>query len=937
MASVVTEFIRRIEKVILGSRPKIPPVGTNHVDDYSQWTNDTIYKGELGINLSDGNLFTQDGRQIVELNTEDAIISGHVLQTSGTSSQYLSVSQGKIRIDGKTYYTPTPVLVTDTNINILPNSSSYPRIDTICIKGDPTLYYASQDLYGTEFLVIQGTPASEPAPPDVAEGYYFIGVCWVYPQSLPISSILYPLSYSLGSLSTFPLPVITTQDFIQRRRLSVHLWEYNTTYFSQQIVKYQQQLYWVIKTHQSSGSSIQNDIDSGKIVKICCGEGGGSNPGMQGPLFSDIGSYPTDGDWTDGIFGWDPTTAILDAFDDINEFLKKYTTETPSSIPSNSLTIEMKNGFSANWYDTGNLEDYIFTDQELPVVKSVKPFRSYESGEVYGYGYFNGAVTPDETSSHTVAPTVHPPATNYIVTGTNLSLYLEKDDAFSGNEDLEGKFFNEYTYELSKTTPPLPASDTVVHTMGIIYDSFHGNGDAYIDFYVEQIGSAPDLTSIDVNGVWSSKYVSGVPVLKAGDIIEFSFDAENCVGYFYHKDHIVKILGSNVDEKLLPISDSSCTTSLPFTSLSQTINFTNAEAEVSTNAFNTSTSQTFNLSVHNAKGTGILGKTDITTSPFKVYIDDISEEVGNRYSSGTGTYPTSGYGNLYDASKSQESLYSNEELQMWCGSYRYPDGDYTSADMSVSGPDYTGFSGIRWATFNLGDIESQKYITFLIKNATNISQDFIDGITMSENLYLQVRVDGSEPTAGWVNGNIAYNPILIKNPSNDGEAALDVGNSTATFRRITFGEEAKSGTVYVRIGYNELANIQFSDIINYELESMNQDWVYFTIGNISNASSVMVDIENSNGTISAEFTDGMRMTNNFDLQVKIVGISGTDWIDGNYRYISGNPENYADAALDVANSTATSRKIVFGATTRTGEVRVRMRGNYKVFSGVASI
>ena len=98
MASLITEFKRRVEKIISSSRPKVPPVGTNHVDDYSQWTNDTIYKGELGINLTEGNLFTQDGRQVIELNTEDAIISGHVLQTSGTSSQYLSVSQGKIRI-----------------------------------------------------------------------------------------------------------------------------------------------------------------------------------------------------------------------------------------------------------------------------------------------------------------------------------------------------------------------------------------------------------------------------------------------------------------------------------------------------------------------------------------------------------------------------------------------------------------------------------------------------------------------------------------------------------------------------------------------------------------------------------------------------------------------------------------------------------------------
>jgi hypothetical protein len=936
MASVVTEFIRRIEKIILGSRPKIPPIGTNHVDDYSQWTNDTIYKGELGINLEDGNLFTQDGRQIVELNTEDAIIDGHILQTSGVSSQYLSVTQGKIRIDGKTYYTPTPELVTDTNIFIEVNTTSYPRIDTICIKGDPTLYYASQDLYGTEFRVVKGTPAIHPEPPDVPSGYYFIGVCWVYPNSLPIYSTLYPLSYSLGSLSTFPLPVITTKDFVQRRRLTVHLWEYNTLYFSQQIVKYEQQLYWVIKTHQSSGSSIQDDINSGKIVKICCGGSGSSGgQGLQGNAFNDIGGVPTDGSWADGIFSWTGTTLILDAFDDINEFLKNYTTETPSSIPSNILTIEMKNGFSARWYDSGSLEDYVFTDQELPVVRSTKAFRSYESGIVNGYADFNG--DNQSTSNHTVSATVHPPATNYIVTGDDLSLYLEKDDAFSGDENLEGKLFNVYTYELSKTGSFLAASDTIVNIMGIEYNSFHGYGNAEINFYVEQIGSSPTLTSISVNGVWTSKYVSGVPVLQEGDIINFSFDAENCVGYFYHKDHIVKVLGPNVDEKLLPQTDPSCTTSLPFTALTEVVNFTDAEAIVSENAFNTSLTQTFDLSVHNAKGTGTIGKTDITTSSYKIFIDDISQELNNRYSSGTGLYPTTGYGNIYNYAKTQESLYANEELQMWCGSYRYPDGDYTSADMNASGPDYTGFNGIRWATFNLGEIENQKYVTFLIKNATNIKQDFVDGIKMSDNLYLQVRVDGSSPTLGWVNANVAYNPIIVQNPTNDGDAALDVGNSNATLRRVTFGEESKSGTVHIRIGFNELGNVEFSDIINYELESKNQDWVYFTIGSINNASNVTINIENSNGTITEDFTDGMRMTNNFDLQVKVVGISGTDWLDGNYRYISGNPENFGDAALDVNNSTAISRKITFGSTNRTGEVKVRMRGNYKVFSGITSI
>ena len=79
MSSLITEFIRRVEKIIVGSRPKMPPIGTNHVDDYNQWTSDTIYKGELGINVESGTLFTQDGNQPIELNAEDSILGGHVL------------------------------------------------------------------------------------------------------------------------------------------------------------------------------------------------------------------------------------------------------------------------------------------------------------------------------------------------------------------------------------------------------------------------------------------------------------------------------------------------------------------------------------------------------------------------------------------------------------------------------------------------------------------------------------------------------------------------------------------------------------------------------------------------------------------------------------------------------------------------------------------
>ena len=948
MASLITEFKRRVEKIISSSRPKVPPVGTNHVDDYSLWTSDTLYKGEIGINLSEGTFFTQDGRQPVELNKEDAIMSGHILQTSGVSSQYLSVTQGKVRLQGKTYWTPTPVDVVDTNIYIEPNTSSHPRIDTICIKGDPTFYYSGLDLYGTEFLVVKGTPASEPIPPNVPNGYYFVGVCWIYPNGLPTST-LYPLSHSQGTLSTFPLPVVTTQDFIQRRRLTVHPWNYTTLFFSQQIVKYNQELYWVIVTHQSDETSIQNDIDDGKIVKICCGAGGGGGQGTPGSAFSDIGSYPTDGSWSDGMFAWTPSTLILDAFDDVNEFLLGQFESLPSNIPSNQLnnsTIETQNGFSARWYDTGVVETNVFTDQELPIIQSITPFRSYETGEIFGYCDFNGSL--DSTSSYNVGPTTHPPATTITETGTVLSLELIKNDAFAGNTTLEGKLYNQFTFELAKTGAVLPASDTIQYMMGIEYDSVFGNTTAELDFYVEQVSAAPLLSSIDIKGVWSSKYVSGIPVLEENDLVRFSFDAENCVGYFYHKDHIVKILGPYVNPKLLPQTDSSCTSALPFTSLTQIVNFTDAESDIIGGSSSTSLTQTFNLSVHNAKGVGTSGIqniTNVTSSAYKIFIDDISEETGVRYTSGIGTYPTTGYGTLYDSTQSQQDLSTggNEELQLFCGIYQYPTQDFSSPDMidvssvSVSAPDYSGFSGFRWATFNLGTISDQKYVNLVIKGATGIYQDLNNGTTMSDNIQLQIRVDGSSPTLGWVDGNEAYNPISLVNPTNDGDAALDLGSSTATIRRITFGQQAKSGDVYVRIGLDESSSATFTNIDNYEPTIISQDWAYFTIGNVISVTEVSFSINDTNGTFAEDFVDGIKMTENVEIQLRVVGGSSTDWLDANSKYISGDPSTYNEAALDVDNSTATERTITFGSTLRTGEVQVRLRGNYKVFSNITIV
>ena len=65
-------------------------------------------------------------------------------------------------------------------------------------------------------------------------------------------------------------------------------------------------------------------------------------------------------------------------------------------------------------------------------------------------------------------------------------------------------------------------------------------------------------------------------------------------------------------------------------------------------------------------------------------------------------------------------------------------------------------------------------------------------------LYVTI-VNGGSQVIGWIDGNKAYSS---GNPSNNDDAAVDFANSTATSRRITLGTISRTGTVYVRIGFN---------------------------------------------------------------------------------------------------------------------------------------
>ena len=297
-----SNFIRRIEKSLTSIRPQIPTPGTNHVDDATSWTSNMLYQGELGVNLTCGTVWTQDGETGVQPNTEDAILDGLVLSNVGTSGTYLAVSDGYARLKGRTYVYNTPSLSNPSSITIESSSGAAgPRIDTI-VATPSTNYNSVEDLYELEISVIKGDvfapgcSATKLWPPQVqgpsvncGSDYILLGFVLVPANLNQATTPIYPLSVvdatvdpataqpydpdAIGSgyFTTFPMPILSTNDFIRRRQRTNFEWQPNTLYFEKQLVYIVTTgcgtLYEVSETYQSSSSS-STDISSGYLVEF---------------------------------------------------------------------------------------------------------------------------------------------------------------------------------------------------------------------------------------------------------------------------------------------------------------------------------------------------------------------------------------------------------------------------------------------------------------------------------------------------------------------------------------------------------------------------------------------------------------------------------------------------------------------------------------------
>ena len=313
-------------------------------------------------------------------------------------------------------------------------------------------------------------------------------------------------------------------------------------------------------------------------------------------------------------------------------------------------------------------------------------------------------------------------------------------------------------------------------------------GTTTLEFYIDD-PVTPTVNAIALSTAATGiTRISGVPTLVTNDVVRSQFNVNNAIKTFYPAS--------------ISRTDSLWTTTSQSTDSGIKIynQVYNADLNVSVliNKYTEDlimTCRGYNSIAATGSATGTISTTQTGRT---MRLDTISNESA-RVKSGAGTYPTTGYGATYD---SNELLGVNQEIQMLAGEYRYPDLNYTT-NYPVAGPNYTSFTGWRWVTFKLNVSAIQN--VRVVFNGSNLSSILNgDGATLnSAKFALQVRVDGSISSGGWIDGNRAYPGS--GNPNNDGDFALAVAASNATTKVVTFGTAVKTGVCYVRIGLHDTA------------------------------------------------------------------------------------------------------------------------------------
>ena len=473
----------------------------------------------------------------------------------------------------------------------------------------------------------------------------------------------------------------------------------------------------------------------------------------------------------DGFYGPGTTGSIAniqsgdrveDALDKVENILFKLAPARPPNLNTKSLLLS--GAYTANLQSTNTTIPSAVTNDTTPTFPLV-------GGMVVANAFSDGDVGQLSASIDGITVGARLLSTASDV-GTYGELQITSDADFYVGQVGKAGFWNALLAQIATTTPITtvgPHTAQLQHTQT-------GNTPLFT-FYIDD-PVTPTLVTGSVIAT-GSIYISGVPALvggQSGSSVILSATASNTVGRFYNSTRIFQGSGTG-------ISTSNFT--LPSAPVSESIQ--SGSRTISINGGSTSENASFTVTAFNSIGS--TSAFAITNTHIRM---DSTLDPANRVKSGYGQFGFDGT----PFESSQSIATAVEELQMLNGQFRYPTGNYTSA-LPVAGPDYSvvtpgAYLNTRWVTFNMGTITNKANIQVNFSNTFGFS-----GALMS-NFSLYVRVNGSTPTVGWVDGNAAFPGT--GNPTNDGDPALVVANSTSTSKLVTFGTAVKTGTVFVRIG-----------------------------------------------------------------------------------------------------------------------------------------
>ena len=489
---------------------------------------------------------------------------------------------------------------------------------------------------------------------------------------------------------------------------------------------------------------------------------------VDGSSFGVIGPAE-DGTYADGIFtDFTPTTPIGTAVDRFNEMLLLLAPTPPSNWNNAITSIGFTNtSYTARALTTGSLVTIYNTT--TPTLTDVDTVGTQANAKVDTTGLTFSLVDNSTTlETVTLAGTATP------LKNSGYIRHSASGDPYIGVSGKAG-FWNGITdFSIASTLPAITPSSSqrtlqLFHPGSDSPDSFNYYIDGALTVTIGTIAATvPTMTS----------YISGVPTLTTSDTItSIGFSVSNVASYFWAATSVWAINAGHVNA-LTGNPDS-----IP-TSYGETGSVTGQSTGVATGQFS---DLSFFFTTKGRNSIGVYGSNTTFTSTSH-RIDTVSNE-SSRLTSGSGNYPASGYGSVYDSTQSLIGTYT-EELQLKNGSYVYPNVDYTS----VGGPDYSTSTGTRWVTFNIGTFVNNSSFTLNINGSSGITS------IGQANLLIEVKIEGS---TFWVDGDSTYSGTGNPGSVSDGVAAVVFGSSTATSRRITFGAPLVpySGSIIVRIGF----------------------------------------------------------------------------------------------------------------------------------------